>query len=89
MSDLGESGQFDEVAHEEYRGYIITISAKELTSLKPELKYQIYQSKEYYIKDIDLYDSSDYFYIKDDYDYIIRQAKEWIDIYETFNCWTN
>lgn len=87
MNEAGESAQFDEIAQTEYRGYIITISAKGLSSFNPELKYKIYQSKEYYIKDLDLYDSLNEYHIREDYDYIIRQAREWIDMYETFNYW--
>lgn len=89
MSEVADLGQFDEIAHEEYRGYVIIISAKGLSTFNPEMKYQIYQSKEYYFKKLDLYDSIDDFYIREDYDYIIRQAREWIDMYETFNYWTN
>lgn len=87
MNDAGDFEQFDEIAQDYYRGYIIIVSARGLSTFDPDMKYQIYQTKKSYIDKIYLYDSSKDVYIRDDYEYVIRQAREWIDMYETFNRW--
>lgn len=87
MKDAGELEKFDEITFLEYRGYIISISAYGLSTPDPEVKYQIFQSREFYDKDLDLYDSLDTMHLREDFEEVIRQAREWVDMYETFHGW--
>ena len=48
MEDAGDVVKFDQITYIEYRGYIIVVSAYGLDTYHPEVKYQIYQSKEKY-----------------------------------------
>lgn len=88
MEDAGDVVKFDQITYIEYRGYIIVVSAYGLDTYHPEVKYQIYQSKEKYAEGIDLYDSYDCFHLDSDFEDTVRLAREWVDMYETFNYWT-
>lgn len=78
--------EFEEVTWMEYRGYDISLSAKGLSTLQPEIKYQIFVKSNESGKQL-IYDSVDVMILNDSIEEVIHLAKEWIDIYETFHGW--
>lgn len=78
--------EFEEVTWMEYRGYDISLSAKGLSTLQPEIKYQIFVKSDESGKQL-IYDSVDVMILNDSIEEVIHLAKEWIDIYETFHTW--
>jgi hypothetical protein len=83
----GKDAQFEEITFLEYRGYCISLSAKGLSTLQPEIKYQIFVSKKDYSLGLDIYDSMDEIYLYESIETSIRMAREWVDMYETFHGW--
>jgi hypothetical protein len=85
----GEDAQlveFEEVTCVEYRGYDISLSAKGLSTLQPEIKYQIFVTDDKSGKEL-ICDSADAMILDESIEEVIHLAKEWIDIYETFHSW--
>lgn len=80
-----DTTDFQEIAHIDYRGYIILLSASHINTLEQEMKYQIFHTKEEFDKREDIYDSSDDMYIYKSLESTIQLAKEWIDMTETFS----